>query len=585
MKSDVKREKLSLLEQAVLTDSRSFAGNRAVARLVDRFSKKFEISDPSLDIKAFNGFKAINELWSDKSITPGLENNQEVLENARFFVERYLWGANKKLAKIAGIDVVPQTTLDLPLIFNFWRYGPGSSNGIKGTHFCQKIDQPFTTTERAAPFVRLLSRTIPHYNPKFGKCNVEVVDATKLTSVPKNNTVSRLIGIEPSGNMALQLSFASIVEEALSLAGFNIRIQQDSGLEHLSPVRKAVAEKSTSALRRFALGQSQVCDFPQSEWNKNMARQGSISGDFSTIDLSSASDHISVQLIKAIWPSDCFHFMDTVRATHFDCGKFDGGIVRSNIFSTMGNGFTFPVMTMTFLALYYGFLCSMKMTTRVGVDPKMFCVFGDDMVVPTHYFEGFCVLLEELGLVINKDKSFSSGFFRESCGGDFYAGKDITPFYIKSLDTEADIYTAINQVVRWSTAHFVPLTSLLVQLVKLLKDKKPLVVPFWEQDTAGIKYSQCPRRYNFLKPKDNFRFYRGDSALLVILGGYVNSVDGKLAFAPRTRKVSYAIDSARIPKGYLDGADHRYMDGDEVKWADFLIETALAASKEEPVLV
>lgn len=585
MKTDVKRDKLSLLKQAVLEDTRSFSGNRACARLTDRFSKKFEIADQSLEIKAFDIFKDINELWSSKDITHALVSNGDVIANARWFIERYMWQANKVLSERERLELAPQTTFDLSLVLRFWRYGPGSSNGIKGNHFCQKVDQPFTTTERAAPFVRLLSRTIPHYNPKFGKCNVEVVDATKLTSVPKNDTVSRLIGIEPSGNMALQLAFASIVEEALSLAGFNIRIQKDSGDNHLTKIRKKVTERSVGSLRRFALNESQVCDFPQSEWNKNMARLGSISGDFGTIDLSSASDHISVQLIQSIWPADCFQFMDIIRASKFDCSRFEGGIVNSNIFSTMGNGFTFPVMTMTFLALYYGFLCSIKMTRRVGVDPKTFCVFGDDMVIPSHYFDGFCCLLVELGLVINHDKSFSTGFFRESCGGDFYAGKDITPFYIKAIDSEADIYTAINQVTRWSMVHKVPLTRLLTQLIKLLGDRKPLVVPFWEQDTSGIKHSKCPRRYLYLKPIQKNRFYNGDNALLAILGGYVESIDGKLAFVPSTKKVSYAVDRARVPKGYLDGADHRYMTGDEVAWVDDLIDSALVASKEEPAVV
>jgi hypothetical protein len=39
--------------------------------------------------------------------------------------------------------------------------------------------------------------------------------------------------------------------------------------------------------------------------------------------------------------------------------------------------------------------------------------------------------LEAFGLKINERKSFSNGFFRESCGGDYYRGYDVTPVYLR----------------------------------------------------------------------------------------------------------------------------------------------------------
>lgn len=570
MKNVSKTAKLDTLKEAVRDDLRSFSSNRACARLLDRFSKKFEIDDDSLNVNAFKLFEGINELWATKSIASGISDNSDVIANARFFIERYLWRANNRLASREAVEIAPQTTFDLQLVLRFWRYGPGASNGVKGKHPCQKLDQPFTCTERAAPFVRLLSRSIPHYTPTFGKCFVEVVDATKLIAVPKNDKTARLIGIEPSGNMALQLAFASIVEEALAIAGFDIRTP-------------SFQEGTLEDLRSYALNQSSVCEYPQAEWNKNMARLGSITGDFSTLDLSSASDHISPALIAALWPRDCVHFMNIIRAQKFDCSKFGDSFIDSNIFSTMGNGFTFPIMTMTFLALYYGYLCSLGMVSSVGVDPERFCVFGDDMIVPTEHFQGFYCCLSELGLVINQDKSFSDGFFRESCGGDFYFGKDITPFYIKSVSTEADIYVAINQATRWSAERCVPLPNLLSTLVGMLESegKKPLVVPFWHSDDAGIKSSRCPKRYHFLKPVLRRKVYKGASPMLAILGGYVSpSNDGtKLLFTPSTSKVSYCVESARIPKGYLDGACYLLMTRIEIDWVDDLLSPILSAPK------
>ena len=39
--------------------------------------------------------------------------------------------------------------------------------------------------------------------------------------------------------------------------------------------------------------------------------------------------------------------------------------------------------------------------------------------------------LEAFGLLVNKKKSFSKGNFRESCGGDYFMGTDVTPVYMR----------------------------------------------------------------------------------------------------------------------------------------------------------
>jgi hypothetical protein len=58
-------------------------------------------------------------------------------------------------------------------------------------------------------------------------------------------------------------------------------------------------------------------------------------------------------------------------------------------------------------------------------------VYGDDIIVPVHSRRVVETALEALGLRINAGKSFSKGFFRESCGGDFYAGVNVTPTYLR----------------------------------------------------------------------------------------------------------------------------------------------------------
>ena len=58
-------------------------------------------------------------------------------------------------------------------------------------------------------------------------------------------------------------------------------------------------------------------------------------------------------------------------------------------------------------------------------------VYGDDIIVPVEYVQAVITALEAFGLKVNRDKSFWNGKFRESCGGDFYAGRWITPVRLR----------------------------------------------------------------------------------------------------------------------------------------------------------
>jgi hypothetical protein len=60
-------------------------------------------------------------------------------------------------------------------------------------------------------------------------------------------------------------------------------------------------------------------------------------------------------------------------------------------------------------------------------------VFGDDIIITEPAVGHLYRLLEEVGLKVNKEKSFSRGQFRESCGMDAYDGVDVTPGYIRKI--------------------------------------------------------------------------------------------------------------------------------------------------------
>jgi hypothetical protein len=58
-------------------------------------------------------------------------------------------------------------------------------------------------------------------------------------------------------------------------------------------------------------------------------------------------------------------------------------------------------------------------------------LYGDDIIVPTATAVSVVGGLESFGLKVNIRKSFWTGEFRESCGGDYFRGLDVTPVYLR----------------------------------------------------------------------------------------------------------------------------------------------------------
>lgn len=109
-------------------------------------------------------------------------------------------------------------------------------------------------------------------------------------------------------------------------------------------------------------------------------------------------------------------------------------------FSTMGSANTFPVESLLFLAVALSTALYMRgwSATVENIEKleQSVAVFGDDIIVPTDCRELLQSTLEVLDFRVNESKTFSKGFFRESCGIDCYKGVDVTPVYVRSLEAE-----------------------------------------------------------------------------------------------------------------------------------------------------
>lgn len=280
----------------------------------------------------------------------------------------------------------------LPPLEHIWEemwelcdYGPGavfSGGGTTGKHVVSKIGGKHTCTRAAAGLYYDVVRSFfPNLaNRRVEEDTLEIVRGNKLAFVPKDRTKCRTIAVEPSCNVFLQ---------------------------------KGIGEWMARRLRQFGL------DLRDQNPNVEAAWAGSITGDLATIDLSDASSRISRNVVRSLLPPDWFALLDVVRSPSWvdDNGKWHA----YEMFSSQGNAFTFPLETLIFYALA-------KSSYSVGQSP---IVYGDDIIVPSEYYAPVVETLEEYGFAVNNDKSFATGFFRESCGGDFLDGKAVRPIYYK----------------------------------------------------------------------------------------------------------------------------------------------------------
>lgn len=529
MSQDVGEVRLSDFFVTLLDELQTCPGvnKNAKDRLVLRARKRAGFVNGDLDDKAKAKFIAINN--SLKGYVHSLPS--DIVSNARHFItvmlERYFTSINSANVQVA---------FDHSAIFDHWRFGPGASNGVRGTHFLQKIDQPMSSTALCEPLVRRL-RHLDHYIRAFdsasGVDGVCIVEGSRLTTVPKNEETVRTIAIEPSGNMALQLSVGRHLENTLKSIGLDISKQQ--------PLNKA------------------------------LARRGSVDGTLCTIDLSSASDMISIDLVRAVVPSSLFDILMKIRSPYIE---IDGVNHELNMISTMGNGFTFPLMTLIITALVYANRCERRGPT-LFIDWSSTAVFGDDIIVPSSEYASLCITLAQAGLVVNHDKSYSEGPFRESCGGDYMEGYDVTPFYVRHLRVDAEIYVAINQLLEWSSKHsFYPYKTLKL-LIGYLRGRTHYV-PMWSQPFQGIRTTQVERRYTCLSLLHVKNRYDGFYKMYAAIGGYADSDGPNMFYIPRPKKPRYVVRSARLPKGYLDGADYVSWSVSQASHIDFLLSMSKA---------
>lgn len=164
--------------------------------------------------------------------------------------------------------------------------------------------------------------------------------------------------------------------------------------------------------------------------NRQLALSSSLTRKQATLDLKEASDRVSLRLVEWLFPPEVFRSLQASRTTSTLLP--DGREVTLKKFAPMGSALCFPVE-----ALVFWCICVAAVSTFTGKFYQHVAesvhVYGDDIIVDTEYVDVVVRALESCGLLVNMDKSFKDGEFRESCGMDAYKGIPVTPVKIHTL--------------------------------------------------------------------------------------------------------------------------------------------------------
>lgn len=299
-----------------------------------------------------------------------------------------LHSAQRKIARLLG----PYSTF---CVSEAYGWGPGATYDIprRRAHVDTKmLELPITVSSSARAMLRAEIETDLRWSEVIVGHPIEgpfclmqsvfsIQNACRITTVPKSAKTDRVIAVEPRGNGFLQKGFGGFIRDKLRRVGIDL---SDQGK------------------------------------NQELARKARAL-DLATIDLKSASDTVSIELVYELLPYEWASAMDSLRSRWAEMP--DGSVIRLEKFSSMGNGFTFELETLIFWAISSS-INDIECRSELAV-------YGDDIIVHSSISQKLLLALQWCGFTMNLEKSFTEGPFYESCGRHYFEGIDVTPAYQK----------------------------------------------------------------------------------------------------------------------------------------------------------
>ena len=347
--------------------------------------------------------------------------------------------------------------VDLPSFTNNCRFSTRATQGnpARDAYIDHKLADPISgspehirwfsshLTENYALF-RALVQCSPSGEPCYEVCN-----SLKLVEVPKSWKSFRLIMPNTLIGSYYTYGLGLLLAEALKEEGLDIAKLQNQ--------------------------------------HKLYAQLASIHRAWVTADMSNASESFLFWLMSRLLPQKWLRALNCGRTRYY---VRNGKSYAYSSFMAMGIGFTFPLQTLLFYAIIKSCCALLKIDGLISV-------YGDDLIYPRKIHCYVKSVLTDIGMLLNKDKTYVESHFRESCGGDYYHGVDVRPFqpegqaqYLTAKEYEAWLYQLCNGLfARWDPAEL-PITARFLRLeilrVSLLVKQVPNSFPDysgWRVDT------------------------------------------------------------------------------------------------------
>jgi hypothetical protein len=405
------------VDPSTYSDAYSFRDDYLVSELMS----KFDSFDLGIDKKAAALEKFLDAEDQCRRANSRLSQRFESGFNTPYSPESFIWTIQEKIASVLG----PFDWTEASTHFGF---GPGASTSVRrergDAYFKFGVVRPHTTKANALLSLAAVKSSPRWFNYLCGSRDpesilnlpteqqveelFEIVVGNKVTTVPKNAKIERVIAIEPDMNMYVQKGIGGVIRSRLRRVGVNLDDQT---------------------------------------WNQILAREASITGSHATIDLSSASDTVSLMLVERLLPPD---WVLAIKLTRSERGVMpDGSLIHYQKVSSMGNGFTFELESLIFWALCSSVISLLRPASR------RLAVYGDDLIVPVEICHTVLWLLRFLGFTPNPKKTYVAGPFRESCGKHYFRGIDVSPFYIRrDVESSDRLISVANAIRSWSVTSF-----------------------------------------------------------------------------------------------------------------------------------
>lgn len=168
--------------------------------------------------------------------------------------------------------------------------------------------------------------------------------------------------------------------------------------------------------------------FSDQSIHRELAKQSSVDRTYATLDLKEASDRVRLSVVSHITQNSPV-FRQATRTLRAESYVLNNIEHKLNKYANMGSGLCFPTLA---LIIYVAAITSLTEVRKVSKkEARTVYVYGDDIICRSADFKTVTRGLERVGLVINQTKSFVRGFFRESCGGDYFKGVSVAPVRLK----------------------------------------------------------------------------------------------------------------------------------------------------------